>query len=83
VHVLAEAHVIEPGGRAEPQAPARELHLAAQIREAGGKFPRHELAAALEHGHPLAGARQARGRHAAAIARPHHHHVIAGLEPVE
>ena len=83
VHVLAEAHVVEAGRRAQAQALARQLHLAAQVGEAGRKLARDELAAALQHGHALARARQARGRHAAAIARAHHHHVVVRPQPIE
>ena len=49
VHVLAEAHVVEPGRRAHPHALAGQLHLAAQVGEAGGKLAGDELAPALEH----------------------------------
>ena len=83
VHVLAEAHIVEPGRRAQAQPLAGQLHLAAQVGEAGGKLARDELAAALQHGHALARARQARGRHPAAIARAHHHHVVVRPQTIE
>ena len=62
VHVLAEAHVVEPGRRAQPHALAGQLHLAAQVGEAGGKLAGDELAPALQHADALARARQPRGR---------------------
>ena len=83
VHVLAEAHVVEPGRRAQPHALAGQLHLAAQVGEAGGKLAGDELAPALQHGDALARPRQPRRRHPAAIARADHHHVVVRLETIE
>ena len=83
VHVVPETYVVEAGRRSEPVAPAGDLHLGAQVGEAGRELAGDVLPPPLEHGNPQAGPRQPRGRHAAAVARAHHHHVVVRLEAIE
>ena len=62
---------------------AAHLHLVLQVGEAVGEIAGQNLAAALEHGNALSGARQPRGGNAAAIARADDDHVVAILEAIE
>ena len=83
VHVLAEPHVEERRRRAGAQPLARHLHLVLEVGEAGGELPGQHLAAALQHGHLLAGAGKARGGHAAAVARADDDDVVAVADELE
>ena len=83
MHVLAHAHVEQRGVRAGAVALAADLHLLAHVGELGGELARRELAAAFQHGNALAGASQAQGGHAAAVAGAHHHRVVMRLQTVE
>ena len=62
---------------------AAHLHLVLQVGETVGEISGQNLAAALEHGNALSGARQTRGGNAAAIARSDDDHVVAILEAIE
>ena len=82
MHVLAETHVVEAGGRAHSPMPAGHLHLLAQIGKADGELAGQEFASPFQHRHSLAGPGEPGGGDAAAITGAHHDHVVVLLQAV-
>jgi hypothetical protein len=80
---IAKAHVIQPGRRAHAHALAGDLNLAMQIRQACRKAARGKLLALLQHSHPLASLRQARGSNTSAIPRTNDHHVVVRAQAAQ
>ena len=83
VHVLAQPHIVEPGGRAHAHPPARHLQLLPELGEAARELAGQELPPPLQHRHALAGPGEPRRRHPAAVARAHHHRVIVRPQAVQ
>ena len=83
VHVLAEAHIIKPGGGTHAQTLARHLHLLAQIGKAAWKFARQELAAPFQNRDALAGPCQPGSGNSRAITRADHDHVVVPLHALQ
>ncbi len=83
VHVLTEPHVVERGIGPHPEALAADLELVLEVGELGRKLAGQNFASALEHGDAFSGAREPRGRDAAAVARADDDHVVAAFHVFE
>ena len=78
-HVVVQVQVVQAVGRAELAARTVDLHVGLRGGEVVRELAGQDLAAALQHADRLAGPREARSRHAGAIAgTDHDHRVVRG-----